>query len=248
MRVAVENRTFWSEFTVVPEVNVDTALILQAWNAARNEVLTALRSKAAAPLDRMELSQDVVELVAAYEDHRDELRVVSELLEACNPSIAIVKANAAVADLAALSANLVRLQIVQRRYSEPTNTLCAEYLTEKGEKAATEAQRRQARAALDNYRQNIFPAYEAAINTYLARFNAGFRLSSVSPVNTRGGSSCNYNVVINNVSVALTADAGPSFRNTLSTGDRNTLALAFFFASLDQDPQLAQRLWSSTIR
>jgi wobble nucleotide-excising tRNase len=31
----------------------------------------------------------------------------------------------------------------------------------------------------------------------------------------------------------------PSFRNTLSSGDRNTLALAFFFASLDQDPNLA---------
>jgi wobble nucleotide-excising tRNase len=30
----------------------------------------------------------------------------------------------------------------------------------------------------------------------------------------------------------------PSFRNTLSSGDRNTLALAFFFASLDQSPNL----------
>jgi len=48
--------------------------------------------------------------------------------------------------------------------------------------------------------------------------------------------------VINNVQVALTADDGPAFRNTLSSGDRNTLALAFFFASLDQDPQLAQKI------
>ncbi len=67
-------------------------------------------------------------------------------------------------------------------------------------------------------------------------------MAAVSPVNNRGGSSCNYNVVINNVSVALTAEAGPAFRNTLSAGDRNTLALAFFFASLDQDPQLAQKI------
>lgn len=48
--------------------------------------------------------------------------------------------------------------------------------------------------------------------------------------------------MINNVQVALTADDGPAFRNTLSSGDRNTLALAFFFASLDQDPQLAQKI------
>ncbi len=37
-------------------------------------------------------------------------------------------------------------------------------------------------------------------------------------------------------------DNGPSFRNTLSAGDRNTLALAFFFASLDRDPALADKI------
>lgn len=48
--------------------------------------------------------------------------------------------------------------------------------------------------------------------------------------------------MINNVAVALTADGGPSFKNTLSAGDRNALALAFFFASLDQDAQLSQKV------
>ena len=61
-------------------------------------------------------------------------------------------------------------------------------------------------------------------------------------MNNRGGSSASYSVLINNVAVALTADGGPSFKNTLSAGDRNTLALAFFFASLDQDAQLAQKV------
>lgn len=36
--------------------------------------------------------------------------------------------------------------------------------------------------------------------------------------------------------------AGLSFRNTLSAGDRNALVLAFFFASLDQNAQLAQKV------
>jgi wobble nucleotide-excising tRNase len=58
----------------------------------------------------------------------------------------------------------------------------------------------------------------------------------------QGGSSVSYSVLINNVAVSLTADGGPSFKNTLSAGDRNTRALGFFFASLDQDPQLAQKI------
>jgi wobble nucleotide-excising tRNase len=61
----------------------------------------------------------------------------------------------------------------------------------------------------------------------------------------RGGSACSYSLRINNVVVSVTADAAPgqhAFRNTLSSGDRNTLALAFFLACLDQDLNLAGKV------
>ena len=48
--------------------------------------------------------------------------------------------------------------------------------------------------------------------------------------------------MINQQNVNITSKDGPSFHNTLGAGDRNTLALAFFFASLDQDPDLAQKI------
>ena len=78
--------------------------------------------------------------------------------------------------------------------------------------------------------------------------NAGFRLQGVSSVNTRAGSSCTYDVLIKDqpqpisIVAANPAPGAPSFRNTLSAGDRNTLALGFFFASLDQDPALAGKI------
>jgi wobble nucleotide-excising tRNase len=67
----------------------------------------------------------------------------------------------------------------------------------------------------------------------------------VTAVNTARGSSRTYNVVINDQQIAVggsPAAGVPSFRNTLSAGDRNTLALAFFFASLDRDPALADKI------
>ena len=115
-------------------------------------------------------------------------------------------------------------------------------MTEKAAKEATELERARARAALDQYRTGIFPAYEEAINEFLRRLGASFRLGEVRSVNTRAGSSASYCVVINHENVNVTADEGPSFRNTLSSGDRNTLALAFFFASLEQDPNLANKI------
>ena len=95
---------------------------------------------------------------------------------------------------------------------------------------------------MKKYRSSIFGNFESAINGYLVKFNAGFRLSSITSNDNKHNASCTYSVLINNVTVPLNADSGPSFKNTLSAGDRNTLALAFFFASLDQDQALTQKI------
>lgn len=242
VRVVAETRNFWKEFTDIPDAEIDTAAFLRTWSAAREAVLVALRSKASAPLEASELSSETLELTDAYSAERETIAARFVSLQKCNTAIALVKERAAGANVATLEGSLVRLKAVKARHSEPIATNCQAYLTEKASKTATEGLRTDAREALDNYRRSIFPAYEAAINAYLLKFNAGFQLSSVNSVNNRGGSACNYNVVINNVPVSLTAASGPSFRNTLSAGDRNTLALAFFFASLDQDPNLAQKI------
>lgn len=242
VRVAVENREFWRSFTDVPDIDVDTAAIVRAWGAARDAVLTILRAKASAPLDPMELSPECLAAIAAYDACRTMITDLSAALLARNTPIAVVKERAAGANVATLAADLAKLTATKARHDPATAALCDDYLREKADKRTTEGLRDRARADLDQYRQGIFPAYETAINAYLGRFNAGFRLGSVTSVNNRGGSSASYSVLINNVAVALSADGGPSFKNTLSAGDRNALALAFFFASLDQDARLAEKV------
>lgn len=242
VRVADQTRAFWAAFTEMPAIDIDTAAIARDWNVAREAVLVVLRAKAAAPLEPMALAPETLALIEAYSARRREVAAFSGSLTEKNSAIDRVKEQAAAANVPAAEGDLARLQAVQNRHMEPVAGACQAYLDEKAAKAVTEAARGQARDALDNYRLNIFPAYQGSINDYLARFNAGFRLDAVGSVNTRAGSSCTYTVVINNVTVALTAAAGPSFRTTLSAGDRNTLALAFFFASLDQDPAIAQKI------
>jgi wobble nucleotide-excising tRNase len=73
--------------------------------------------------------------------------------------------------------------------------------------------------------------------------NATFRVGPVDAVNNRGGSAANYTLIIDGTPVPLSgAEGAPCFRNTLSAGDRNTLALAFFFASLQNDPDRARKI------
>lgn len=245
LRTASERRAFWSRFADVPEIALDTAPVARDWQHAHGLVAAALAAKAAAPLERIELSQETREAVAAYDVHRLRVTELSTGLLGVNQAIRVVKEQAAAGNAAAHEADVVRLRATKARHEAATAALCEAYLAEKAAKVATEQERVQARQALEQYRANVFPNYQNTINQYLARFNAGFRLEQIQAANTRGGSACTYSLHINNVTVPIAADAGPgrhAFKNTLSSGDRNTLALAFFFACLDQDPDLANKV------
>lgn len=246
IRVAVERRQFWSQFCDVPEIDLDTAEIVRCWSAARDALAASLRRKQVAPLEAMALEEPARRALAVYESHRQRIAALSDSLISANEAIGVVKEQAAGADSQAIERNLARLQAARSRHRPDISHLCDEYLAERAAKAQTEAERDRARTELDEYRTNVFPSYETSVNLYLQRFTAGFRLDSVTSTATRGGPACTYKVLINNTPVAVaggTPAAGePSFRNTLSSGDRNTLALAFFFASLDEDPDLADKV------
>jgi wobble nucleotide-excising tRNase len=225
---------------------MDTARIVRAWNAARDAIVAALNAKQSAPLERHALDEDARNAIAAYDAIREEVSKLNHALVAANDRIRVVQEQAAGANPQTIARDLARLRATRNRYAPEVAALCDDYLQAKQAKARTEEERAKARAALDAYRTNAFPASQTAINVYLRRFNAGFRLDSVSSTATRGGPACTYNVIINETPVSIggapPAEGQPSFRNTLSAGDRNTLALAFFFASLDQDPNLATRV------
>jgi AAA domain len=80
---------------------------------------------------------------------------------------------------------------------------------------------------------------------FLDNFNAGFRIAQTKPAYPGGVASSTYQIVINNTGIDLgdgrTPADRPSFKNTLSGGDRSTLALALFIAHLERDPDRPNR-------
>lgn len=246
VRVAGERRAFWSRFCQVPDIRIDTAAVVRAWNAAREAVNTSLTAKQAAPLEVLALDEPARAAIETYHSLRRQIADISNALVAANDAVRVVQEQSAGANPNTIARDLARLKATKARYTPHIAAACTAYLAEKEAKARTEGERSAARSALDDYRVSAFPASQTAINVYLRRFNAGFRLDSVTSTSTRGGPACAYNVVINDTPVSVgagtPAQGEPSFRNTLSAGDRNTLALAFFFASLDQDPELDSKV------
>jgi wobble nucleotide-excising tRNase len=243
IRETVERQAFWKAFAEVPAVQIDTAAIARTWKSAREPVERLLEAKVSAPLDAPSVPVDVGRAIGEHNAQCDRIREISDQFAAVNARLETVKEQAREANVATLASDLANLRAAEARHDPAIAPLCDAYLTEKAAKAATEQRRRAARTALDQHRQAAFPAYGIAINNFLQRFNASFRVGPVDPVNTRGGSAANYTLLIDGNPVPLSGNPGdPSFSNTLSAGDRNTLALAFFFASLQNDLRRAQRV------
>jgi wobble nucleotide-excising tRNase len=245
VQTAVECRRFWSSFCDIDELNLDLASIAQTWLNARNAIVAALNSKQAAPLEKIVLGEEAKAKVEAYQTLARQIAATDSALQSANVAIARVKTATAVASIIAAENELNRLKATKERFSANIEPLCTAYLQEKAAKEAAETQKTTARQALDAHRNTVFPAYQILINDYLRKFYAGFRIEGVTAINPAGRPSSTYCIVINNAQVPLDGSGAgvPCFRNTLSAGDRNSLALAFFFASLDQDAaNLANRI------
>jgi wobble nucleotide-excising tRNase len=162
VRIASQGHDFWRRFMEVPKVAIDTAQVARQWKAARDGVLGSLQAKQAAPLERRSLAGNVEQALQTYEATRREIHAIFETLVALNPQIAVVKQQAAGANVANLTADSARLQAISRRFVPAVDAACQAYAAEMAAKAATQAALTTARDALDQYRVNVFPAYEAA--------------------------------------------------------------------------------------
>ena len=235
---------FWANYNGMPPIEIDTESIAEDWKEARKTAADLLKAKQASPLEQHQISDSELSVLTKFNAQRGQIELVNTMLAGCNHTIQELKNQAEATSLEDLRANLDKLKATKARHSDVIALLCADYLQVKEAKALTEISRTEARSALDEYRDNVFPTLQDGVNAYLGRFNAGFRIGSLAPSNIGGGSgsTCTYNVVINNNAIAVRSanspQGVPSFRNSLSAGDRNTLALALFFSSVDQNPDL----------
>jgi wobble nucleotide-excising tRNase len=243
---AEERQRFWSSLCAVPEIELDTTAIAREWQTVRIGLSLALKAKRADPLTFVTLNEDTQRAVATYATVSALVAEKSRRLLAANENIQRVKEATQAGNVQATELEVKRLKATKARHTPATAALCTAYLTEKSAKEQAERDKETAQQALNTHRDTVFPAYQAAINTYLVRFNAGFSIEKVQPQNTAGRPSCTYEVVLNSHRVPVTsgtaAPGSPAFKNTMSGGDRNSLALAFFFACLDRDPRRASRI------
>ena len=235
---------FWRAHVELPEFTFETEALDLAWREARDQVTALLDRKAAAPLDAIELDTAAKSAIESLSVRTTEVTQIVERLVAVNPQLAAAREHAGQGSLSTAQARLAALLATKRRYEAEIDEACRNYLEAKTRKETLEVSKEQAREALDEHRDRVFGDYQAAISRYLDLFHADFAIVKLEKSDAAGIPSTTYSVVVNTQEVPLSPpkEPAPSFETALSSGDRNTLALAFFFAQLQQDSSLSEAI------
>lgn len=208
--------------------------------------LALLARKANAPLDAITADAALLQAISGYQDEIVKLSAFQQAVSQANALITAKKAEAGSGDIASAQAELNRLKAHKMRHSPTVVPLCDEHARLSEKKTELEVEKALLRLQLDQHTANVVRPYENRINELLDDFNAGFRIAEIRHNYAGGVATSSYQLVINEMAVDLggggTPQHTPSFKNTLSAGDRSVLSLAFFLAHLERDPALADKI------
>lgn len=238
---------FWRQYcdleTPTPP---DPARLVETMTALQQAARALLRIKSGTPLEPVPPDPQFTQALTTFEALRTSLETYNGAVATANAIIAARKRQAQAANIQEVENTLAAFNAQRARYTPEVRELCASESRLQAEKGALEQERAQTREQLDLHTRQVITHYGQSINRYLERINAGFRITTPTH-NYRGVTpSTTYQIIINQNAVDL-GDAAtpldqPSFRNTLSAGDRTTLALAFFLAQLEQDANRAAKV------
>ncbi len=249
-KTTAENAVLW-EFWRQLEIGVglelpDTGAFASVVGNVRDSANALLRSKMAKPLEAVELSPELLESLVALTDIQNTFAAYNKVVRKFNAEVTTFKTKQGVIDLNKIKADLASNKLVELRHTPDVINAVSDLSSAEQNKNQLEQQKKTARTELDEHDEMVLATHEKRINELLGMFSAGFQIGETERSDVGGKPSFSYKLRINNVVIEVgnekTPISSPSFRNTLSAGDRSTLAFALFISQLERDPQLKDRI------
>lgn len=231
----------WGRYVAISKPDpLDLDQLTSIMTAFRGEMLVALDRKLASPLDTIELPPTYGAARDRYATLLQTTGTYNQQATTANSEIESFKTKADPARTQIAERELALLRIRRKRVEPPVQAACEQFKSASVAKAKAEEEKRKVRDQLDRYVDSVLVRYQNSINGYLKHFTAGFHIDRVKVEYSGRVPNSTFCIVINDTAVEVgredTRLDQPSFRNTLSAGDRSTLALAFFLAQLKEDP------------
>lgn len=220
---------------------LDAEAVVGTWQELSDGIVRALNAKIDAPLEAVAFDQRAQEAMDRFRSSVSSIKAENNKIVAVNTEIKGLVSQLKGADIDGLEREARRLRCLKLRGEPAIDKSCTEFKAARFALKDAEATRNARRKEMSEHNESAFRRYGAAINHHLGRFNVGFRIDELKGVSPGGVVTTQFGIVINNEDVKLNSpNQSASFSNTLSGGDRTALALAFFFASLDQRRDLCE--------
>lgn len=246
--LAVErNKTslsFWGRFVSVQLPTISNISAVIARSAVSCSLL--LSQKRSNPLDSIRPTDEFYLSSSLLSTIQTQLELYNSTVRQANVLIEKQRMEAAGLNVATAKQELALLKATKQRYQPEMQAACEKVLSARSDKTELERQKAEAKSRLDEYSAEVMSRFERHINDYLEDFQAGFRITKSNHSYAGGVPSTSYKITINDTEVTIgdrkSPLSSPSFKNTLSSGDKNSLALAFFLSQLRMDPGKQQRI------
>lgn len=213
----------------------------------------ALKDAVQAELEKKQTDPNADADLSRFDAFADELATLKAAVERYNTEViqTTAKAKKYVADLpksdvAAIRAALAKEQEIKKRFAPEWKKWATDYPIAKKESDDLQTQKNAKQKELEDYGKAIFDTYQKRINDLLVRLGTDFTITGLTgKTDERANESySDFGFLILQQTVPLTArqDDVPCFKNTLSEGDKSTLAFAFFMAALEKMPDLDKQI------
>lgn len=231
----------WSDLASLQYAALALDRLEPAWIRVRDALRERLQRKLANP---SEVIPEDSALAAAIRDYTDARKAVDEhnaSINKANSEITSLKQNAAATKPETLEQELRRLRNMEIRQTADVEALITKLQRARQRRKELADKKEAKKDDLKTSAAEVLAKYQESINRLLQAFGANFTIVNARPVFPGGKASSSYQLELNSTALDIgdpnTPRGKPCFRTALSTGDKSTLALAFFLARLEQEAQ-----------
>lgn len=210
-----------------------------SWKRLRQLLGERLRQKLGNPGEAIHDDPALTAALQDFEAAAAEIPEQNKKIAEANRQIGDLKQEAAGTKAETLEGELRRLRNIEIRSSPATDLLVQALHSARQTKKDLDDRKTQKKEQLKAVSSGVLEKYQQSINRLLANFGANFTIVNARPDFSGGKATSTYQLQLNGVALdiggAKTPRGTPCFRTALSTGDKSTLALAFFLARLEHE-------------
>lgn len=233
----------WKGYVELEPLSFDAAAMKANLAELRAMLEPLVKTKAAQPLEPAGTPEARVQVETLWAKAIAHVDKTNKQIQTAQAEIDTYKKTLEAEDVSQLRKSMDMLKLRKLRHTAAVIEAVAQLKLLTDEKKTFMQEKESARQTLDKLMRETLGKYETEINALLHAFGAQIRIDSLGfDYRGSGVPRSDYRLKVRGQNVRLAGADGATFGNTLSEGDRRSLAFAFFVARLHQDPHLADRM------